>query len=77
VFKKLKKNKKGLSKSPQGKLKRSGKLKMNYIARQITSLPANLPSCQTLVFQSGQWPDYPDNYPENIDHKKAVEKIRY
>ena len=48
---------------------------MNYFARSITSLPSHLPSTQTLVFESGQWPDYPNNFPENIDYRKAVENL--
>lgn len=48
---------------------------VHYIPRQITGLPVGLPSIQTLVYNSGQWPDYPNNYPEKVDYKKAVENL--
>ena len=48
---------------------------MTYLARSVTSLPSHLPSCQTLVYNSGQWPDYPNNFPEVIDYRKAVENL--
>jgi hypothetical protein len=44
----------------------------NYLARSVTGLPSHLPSCQTLVYNSGQWPDYPKNFPENVDYRKAL-----
>jgi len=47
----------------------------NYLARSVTSLPTHLPSFQTLVYNSGQWPDYPNNFPEVIDYRKAVEDL--
>ena len=48
---------------------------MGYLSRSVTNLPSHLPSCQTLVYSSGQWPDYPKNYPENVDYRRAVENL--